>query len=213
VNVPAARPETGKPAESAWFETELVALVPSLYATARRLARNEADAEDLVAEAVSRAWLGREQLRDRAAFRGWLFRILTNLFLTECRRRETRPPVEPLPEEDAGVQTSGFSLFERLHQPFLLWWSNPEQEFLDRLFREDLARAVDSLAEPFRVVVVLVELQGFSYQEVAALLEVPVGTVRSRLARGRSRLQELLWEYARTPARPAGGARQPTEPS
>jgi RNA polymerase sigma-70 factor (ECF subfamily) len=211
VNAPAARPGTGQPAESAWVEAELVALVPSLYATARRLARNEADAEDLVAEAVSRAWLGREQLRDRAAFRGWLYRILTNLFLTECRLRETRPPVESLPEEDA--QSSGFSLFERLHQPFLLWWSNPEQEFLDRLFREDLERAVDSLAEPFRVVVVLVDLQGFSYQEVAALLEVPVGTVRSRLARGRSRLQELLWEYARTPARPAGAARQPTEPT
>lgn len=208
---PVARSATDLQDEAAWFEAALVAQVPALYGAARRLARHEADAEDLVAEAVSRAWLSRDKLRDRAAFRGWLFRILTNLFLTECRLREARGPVQPLPDEDAVDPSTCFSLFERLHQPFLLWWSNPEQEFLDRLLREDLERALDSLPEPFRVVVVLVELQGFSYQEVAGMLSVPVGTVRSRLARGRGRLQEALWEYARTPARPPGPADSSTE--
>jgi RNA polymerase sigma-70 factor (ECF subfamily) len=97
-------------------------------------------------------------------------------------------------DEDQGT---AFSLFERLHQPFLLWWGNPEQAFLDRLLREDMARAIDALPHPFRVVVVLVDVQGWSYQEVADALAVPVGTVRSRLFRGRSALQRSLWEHGR----------------
>jgi RNA polymerase sigma-70 factor (ECF subfamily) len=88
-----------------------------------------------------------------------------------------------------------FSLFERLHQPILLWWSNPEQQFLDRLLRADLERAVDSLPENYRVVVVLADLQGLTYQEIADNLEVPIGTVRSRLARGRAMLQKALWRH------------------
>ncbi len=200
---PIADPVPGQPVEAGWFESQVVALLPSLYATARRLTRNETDAEDLVADAVARAWVGREQLRDRTAFRGWLFRILTNRFLTEHRQHEAGARLEPLPEDEPPGEDHGFSLFERLHQPFLLWWGNPEQEFLDRLLREDLERALDSLPEPFRLVVVLVELQGLSYQEAAELLDLPVGTVRSRLARGRSRLQQALWEYARNPSPPA----------
>jgi RNA polymerase sigma-70 factor (ECF subfamily) len=187
-------------------------LVPSLYATARRLTQNETDAEDLVADTVARAWMGREQLRDRAALRGWLLRILTNRFLTERRRNRAGPQFESLPEDESEAAEPGFSLFERLHQPFLLWWGNPEQEYLDRLLQEDLERAVDSLPELFRIVIVLVDLQGFSYQEVAELLELPVGTVRSRLARGRSRLQEALWEYARHPSPPVRAAEPGEQP-
>lgn len=84
----------------------------------------------------------------------------------------------------------------RLHQPLLLWWGNPEQEFLNKLLRRDLERAIDALPEAFRVVVVLAELEGFTYPEIAAMLEVPVGTVRSRLSRGRACLQKALWEQA-----------------
>ncbi|MGH7710606.1 MAG: sigma-70 family RNA polymerase sigma factor, partial [Gemmatimonadaceae bacterium] len=77
------------------------------------------------------------------------------------------------------------------------WWSNPEKEFLDKLLREDLVRAIDRVPEPFRVVVILVDVHGLSYQEVADAVGVPIGTVRSRLARGRSILQKALWEHAR----------------
>jgi RNA polymerase sigma-70 factor, ECF subfamily len=83
-----------------------------------------------------------------------------------------------------------------LHQPFLLWWSDPEQAFLDRLLREDLARAIDALPESFRMVVVLAELRGCSYRTIAELLDIPIGTVRSRLARGRALLQKQLWTQA-----------------
>ena len=80
-------------------------------------------------------------------------------------------------------------MFEKLHQPFLLWWSNPEQELLNKLLREDIERAIDGLQEAFRTVLILVEVNGQSYAEVADMLGLPIGTVRSRLNRARSHLQ------------------------
>ncbi len=186
------------PAEDlrARFETETTRLLPELYGAARRLTGEHADAEDLVAEAVARAWQNQDALRDPDAFRGWLFRILTNAFLMQRRARSVRPDEESLEEYDGDVASADFSLFEKLHAPILLWWGNPEREFLNNLLREDLERAVAALPDAFRVVVVLVDVQGFSYQETAAALDVPVGTVRSRLARARSRLQQQLWQHA-----------------
>ena len=177
-----------------WFECEVVSALPDLYGTALRLSKNPADAEDLVAEAVAKAWTGFDALHDKSHFRGWIFRILTNTFISGCRSLRARPVHEPLREDDG---EASFSLFERLHQPFLLWWGNPEQEFLNKLLREDLQAAVDALPEAFRVVVVLADLQGFSYQEISEVLEVPIGTVRSRLARGRALLQKALWEHGK----------------
>lgn len=173
-----------------WFEEATLAALPELLGLARRLTRNREDAEDLAAEAITRAWLHRATLRDRQRFSGWIIRILTNLFLSQ-RRSEASHPCESLDVED------DFSLFERLHQPFLLWWGTPEQEFLDRLLREDLIRAIEALPEPFRIVVALADIQGYPYGEIAEALAVPVGTVRSRLARGRALLQRALWEHAR----------------
>lgn len=106
-----------------WFCEQVQSNLPELYATARRLTRNKADAEDLVGEAVARAWMHLTSLRDESAFRGWMFRILTNTFISLQRAREARPTPEPLDEEHHAV-TQSFSLFEHLHQPFLLWWSN-----------------------------------------------------------------------------------------
>jgi RNA polymerase sigma-70 factor (ECF subfamily) len=183
--------------DQARFEQQLMPLLDALYGAALRLANNRSDAEDLVAESVKKAWASRDELHDPGSFRGWLFRILMNTFLSDCRRRKTSSL------EDAEVPSAGeddpaaFSLFERLHQPFLLWWGTPEQEFLNRLLRQDLQGALDELPEVYRVVVVLSELQGFSYQEIATILEVPIGTVRSRLARGRGLLQKALWQEHR----------------
>lgn len=181
--------------ETARFEREVVALLPDLYGAALRLAKNRTDAEDLVAGAVAKAWINRDTLKDPSSFRGWVFRILTNDYISRCRARATEGIPESLEELQPGEE-EGFSLFEKLHQPFLLWWSNPEQEFLNKLLREDLERAVDQLPECFRLVVVLADIQGFSYQEVAEALKVPIGTVRSRLARGRSLLQRALAAHA-----------------
>lgn len=179
--------------EHDWFERDVVQLLPALLAAARRLTRDHADAEDLVAETVARAWRRLDTLRDRATFRGWIFRILTNCWTSECRRTASRPVLEPLFDD---AEAESFSLFEKLHQPFLLWWSsNPEQEFLSKLLREDLEAAVDALPDAFRIVVVLADVEGFTYRDIADSLDVPVGTVRSRLARGRALLQKRLWMH------------------
>jgi RNA polymerase sigma-70 factor (ECF subfamily) len=177
-------------ADRAWFEHAVLGILPELLGTAWRLTRNRADAEDLAADAITRAWLHRASLRERDRFAGWIHRILTNLFLSR-RRAEASRAEEGYPDEEAE-----FSLFERLHQPFLLWWGTPEQDFLDRLLREDLIRAIEALPERFRIVVVLADVQGLSYLEIAGSLEVPIGTVRSRLARGRALLQKALWDHA-----------------
>ena len=175
-----------------WFAHEVVNALPDLYGTALRLAREAADAEDLVADAIAKAWSSLDGLNDRTRVRGWLFRILTNTFLSGRRAAARRGVAEPLDELDAD-----FSLFERLHQPFLLWWGNPEQVFLNRLLREDLSRALADVPDVFRAVIVMADVQGFSYQEIAEVLGVPIGTVRSRLARGRALMQKALWEHAR----------------
>jgi RNA polymerase sigma-70 factor (ECF subfamily) len=180
-------------ADRAWFADQVERLLPDLLGTALRLVRNRPDAEDLVADTVSKAWLALPSLQDREALRGWLFRILTNAFLSSRRMIGARGAHVPLDDTD---DDSAFSLFERLHQPFLLWSTNPEQVFLAKLLREDLERAIDGLADPFRMVVVMVDVQGWSYQDAAQALHVPLGTVRSRLARGRSALQRALWEHA-----------------
>jgi RNA polymerase sigma-70 factor (ECF subfamily) len=179
------------------FETQVLGLLAALQGVARRLTRNDADAEDLVAETVARAWRALDTLGCEAAFRAWIFRILHNTYVSELRRAGARPRTEPLAEADEdGDEQAGFSLFEQMHQPFLLWFGNPEQEFLDKLLREDLERALASLPEHHRVVVILSDLEELSYAEIAQVLAVPVGTVRSRLARARGALQKLLWQQA-----------------
>jgi RNA polymerase sigma-70 factor (ECF subfamily) len=178
------------------FEEQVLALLGSLSGVARRLTANPADAEDLVAETVARAWRALDSLESEAAFRAWIFRILHNTFVSELRRAGARPRLESL-ECDEAEEELQFSIFEQMHQPFLLWFSNPEQEFIDKLLREDLDRALASLPDCHRVVVVLSDLEGMSYGEIADALGIPVGTVRSRLARARGALQKVLWRQAR----------------
>jgi RNA polymerase sigma-70 factor (ECF subfamily) len=176
------------------FEKVVTAEMGSLYGTALRLTRNPSDAEDLVAETVASAWAAQESLKDHAKVRPWLFRILTNSYISDYRKRGTSPEIEAKICGDDGDED--FSLFERLHQPFLLWWGNPEQEFVNKLLRTDIAAAIDGLPDYFRFVVLLVDVEGFSYQDAAETLGIPVGTVRSRLKRARGCLQKALWQHA-----------------
>ena len=205
-------PRASAVSERTWFAEEVDRLLPDLYGAAVRLCRDRTEAEDLVADVVAKAWEARATLNDAGAFRGWVFRILSNTFVSSRRSARARAAHEPL--EDA--EGEGFSLFERLHQPILMWWGNPELDFLNRLLREDLERAIDALPDAFRAVVVMVDVQGLAYREVADILDVPIGTVRSRLARGRSLLQKALWEHAldagiRDPKGPSEGSEETDE--
>jgi RNA polymerase sigma-70 factor (ECF subfamily) len=179
-----------------YFEKQVLGLLGALEGVARRMTRNDADAEDLVAETVSRAWRALDTLQSEAAFRAWIFRILNNTFVSELRRADARPKTESMDGHGADGEEDEFSLFEQMHQPFLLWFGNPEQEFLDKLLREDLERALATLPEHYRMVVILSDLEEFSYAEIAQTLAVPIGTVRSRLARARGGLQKILWQQA-----------------
>lgn len=173
-----------------FFCAAVEALTDRLYGAALRFTRNTAAAEDLVAETVVKAWAHLGQLEDRTSFEKWIFRILANTFFSQCRhmREEAFDPADE--DED------GFSIFDRLHQPFLLWWGNPEQELIHKLLCEDIDRALAALPDCYRAVVIAVDLLGHSYGEVAAMLGVPVGTVRSRLNRARGQLQRALWGHA-----------------
>jgi RNA polymerase sigma-70 factor (ECF subfamily) len=177
------------------FEIRVLALLGSLTGVARRLTRNDADAEDLVAATIEHAWRGAGTLQCEAAFKGWIFRILHNTFVSDCRRAAARPQCVSIDAEESEDEDT-FSLFEQMHQPFLLWFSNPEQEFIDKLLREDLERALADLPEHHRIVVILADLEEFDYAEIAEALAIPIGTVRSRLARARSALQKRLWHQA-----------------
>lgn len=181
----------GEDSDRAFFRAEIERLMDSLYGTALRLTRNPADAEDLVAEAVMKAWAHFGQLADRRCFHKWLLRILANTFVSN--RRRIPPEAEALDIDDEGCH---FSLFEKMHQPFLLWWSNPEQELINKMLREDIEAAIDEIPTVFRTVLILVEINGQSYAEAAEALGLPIGTVRSRLSRARCLLQQALWEQA-----------------
>jgi len=172
-------------------EFEALALVHlnPLYSAALRLTKNERDAEDLVQDTCMRAFRFFDKFERGTNIKAWLFKILTNTFINRYRRKvKERTVVE-------GVER------EAVHERFVSrdatdFAANPEQYFFDRLLSDDVLRAIDSLPIDFRLVVILADLQEFSYKEIAEILECPVGTVMSRLFRGRKLLQKTLREYA-----------------
>jgi len=181
-----------------FFSQRIEEMMNSLYAMANRLTRNSTDAEDLVADAVVKAWTAIETLEDETRFRPWMFRILHNCFISDYRKKSVRP-TETSYDEHPGDDEEEQVVSYLLNQPneFLCWWAEPEREFVNNLLGDDIMTAVDALPEAFRVTVLLVNLEGFSYDEAAEVLGVPPGTVRSRMKRGRTLLQKALWEQAR----------------
>jgi RNA polymerase sigma-70 factor (ECF subfamily) len=166
----------------------------ALYGTALRLARSGADAEDLVAESVSRAWSAIETLQDRQRFRPWLFRILHNCFISNYRREVVRPAEEALGARDDEELAT---LLNDQPDEFLVWWANPEREFFNNMLGSAIMAAIDDLPDAFRATIVLVNVEGLTYDEAAEALGVPPGTIRSRMKRGRTLLQKALWRQAR----------------
>ncbi len=171
-------------------EFEMLALghLDPLYAAALRLTRNERDAEDLVQDTFLRAYRFFDRFERGTNIKAWLFKILTNTFINRYRRKA---------KERSAVEDERDTVHERfMSQDVSEHAANPEQYFFDRLLSDDVLAAIDALPVDFRMVVILADLQEFSYKEIAEILDCPVGTVMSRLYRGRKLLQKHLLAYA-----------------
>ena len=177
----------------AFFGSGVEQNIDALYSVALRLTRKNADAEDLVAETVAKAWGAIGNLGDQDRFRPWLFRILHNTFVSEYRKKAIRP-VEASFDKGDNSEDELASLLTEQSDDFLVWWSNPERAYFNDLLGDQLLAAIDELPDAFRTVVVLVNVEGFTYDETAEVLGIPPGTVRSRMKRGRTLLQKALWK-------------------
>ena len=174
-------------------KTVVLSLLGDLHRVALQLTQSPVDAEELVAETVARACENFSSLRDVTKAKQWTLRILSNTFLSTCRAKKRHQEVEY--SENSEEDEKPFSLYDEVS-----WTSfegnNPERELIAKLMDEDIHNAIAALPEEFRVAVVLCDIEGCSYDEIAATLEIPKGTVRSRLFRGRALLQKRLYHYA-----------------
>ncbi len=177
-----------------FFSRRIEANMDALYGVALRLAGRGADAEDLVADAVMKAWTAIDTLADRSRFRPWIFRILRNCYFSDYRKKAVRPSESSLQEDDEHALAA---LLNEQPDEFLIWWANPERQFFNNMLGSAIMAAIDGLPEAFRTTIILVNVEGLTYDEAAEALGVPPGTVRSRMKRGRTMLQKALWEQAR----------------
>lgn len=181
----------------AFFSLAIEENVDALYGVAFRLTRQSADAEDLVADSVMKAWSAIDTLADRKRFRPWIFRILRNCFISTYRKKLVRPTEASFEDVffDEGEADISTLLIEQPDE-FLEWWANPEQALFNDILGKKIMLAIESLPQAFRTTVLLINVEGLTYDEAADVLGVPTGTVRSRMKRGRTLLQKALWEQA-----------------
>jgi len=178
-------------ATAATIEEEALQQVDSLYRTALRMTRNPQDAEDLVQETYYRAFRSAHQFQPDTNLRAWLFKILTNSFINQYRKRARHPQSTSLDDVE------DFYLYNHLVDSGVQPEStDPEATVIDQFAEADVIRALEQLPIEFRQVVLLADVEGFAYKEIADIVGIPVGTVMSRLHRGRRRLQKELWDYA-----------------
>lgn len=173
------------------FQEDALPLLDSLYAGALRMTRNPADAEDLVQDTMLRAYRAFERFEPGTNLKAWLFRIMTNAYINTYRKKQREP------QKVSQDEVEDFDLYRELkdHDPQLS--QTPETIVLDSLVDSDITDAIDALPEQFRLAVILSDVEDFSYAEMAEIMDVPLGTVMSRLHRGRKALQKRLWELAR----------------
>ncbi len=182
------------------FERDALPYLDQLYGAALRMTRNPADAEDLVQEAFAKAFAAFHQFKPGTNLKAWLYRILTNTFINSYRKKQ-REPQQQMTEEVEDWQLA------RAESHTSGGLKSAEAEALEGLPDSDVKDALQQLPEDFRIAVYLADVEGFAYKEIAEIMETPVGTVMSRLHRGRRMLRDLLTDYARERGMAAAGAR------
>lgn len=179
-----ATPAPPADARRAGFEHEALVHLDALHRVALRLTGNAADADDLVQETMLKAYRAWDSYQRGTNAKAWLLTILRHAFINEYRRRTRRP-------ETVDVETiEPFAVFPDVQE------SDPQGAFFDRIVDEQVLRAIDALPEAFRETLVLSDVEGLNYQDIGRILDVPVGTVKSRLFRARRLLQARLYDYA-----------------
>ncbi len=189
--IDSSEPASGASEAREHFMRLLDPVLPRAYAAARHLTRDSAEAEDLVQEAALHAWKGFEGFEPGTNFRAWFLKILTNAFYDACRRRRHVPDTVSLDGEPDHFLYHKLSAFGAARGR-----EDPAGAFLARLDARQIRAALHALPAEFRAATVLYLVEDLSYVEIAEALECPVGTVRSRLHRGRKRLQVALWRLA-----------------
>ena len=182
--VPERRPAKRKPLD---FEKDILPFVDSLYSTAYRLVMNHQDAEDLVQETCMKAFKYYDKFEPGTNLRAWLFKILKNTFINTYRKKKATPQQVDF----SGIEES----LENLISENIKDLSDPESQFFASLIDDNVEAAMNALPEEYHIVVVMADIEGKSYKEIAEALDIPLGTVMSRLYRGRKMLEKALLDY------------------
>jgi RNA polymerase sigma-70 factor (ECF subfamily) len=178
--------------EKEQFTADAMQYAPQLFSTALRMTRNRSDAEDLVQETYIKGWRSFHTFQEGTNLRAWLFRIMTNTYINKYnaqKRKGTEVELDDVEE---------LFLYKRLGSVDQSQLSSSAEDQMLELFTDDEVKsALEELPEDFRIPVLLSDVDGFSYKEISEMLEIPIGTVMSRLHRGRKAMQKMLYEYAR----------------